>query len=397
MQTPGYRRSRPSRIRPSTEASPTWPAGPEDLGSVYSVRISSATELENLESNVSQGDVVRVEQPETPYRISSWIDLNTDDVTVAFESAYAANGGRIVKISDGANVGGIRVGSSSATKNVTVRGYGHDGNPNNQDGSAKRLHGVLVEDADNVVIEGCDIYRTSPYSEHGSGGSGITVRHGAGDVWIAENYIEDIGDRGIQVAGDNILIRGNIGLDGFDRTISFNVNEPDGNSYIARNVACIANYGRDNSDGSIIGSAGGSQNTDRGYFAIIGNVGEGAMRRLITLRTDERATVIAGNVGVNGGGDAAPGINVGQSSPDFAHVIANNVLRGYERQGILANTTNVTVNGNIIEDCGEASIENTGVGCTIQSNIVSGCGGIGIDSQAGESATVRNIVRDNDK
>jgi len=334
----------------------------EELSSIYTHRISSASGLESIDATLSQGDTAYVAQPATPYRTSSWIDIDTQDVTVVFESRLAQDGNAIVKPADGADVGGLRIGTGGTTvTNVKVRKFGFNGNASTMTGSVKRLHGVIVENAQNVTVENGYFTNTHPYQSHNDGGSGITVRDLATNVSIYGNYIENIGDRGIQVAGKNINIFDNTNINGFDRGVSLDVLQPDGIQHQAKYVSVVGNYARGLSEGSGIGIKGELSDS---YLSIVGNVVEGTHRRCVQILDTKRASVV-GNVGF--GGDIN-GIEVSNTGENI--VVANNVLDGYSGDGIFSDGAKSIIANNIINSPGQKGINTVnGIGLTVNNLI----------------------------
>jgi len=217
------------------------------------IGIASSSSLESLSSDISAGDLVHIKQPDTPYRLSSWIDINASNVDIVFESRFAKNGEPVIKVADGGNVGGIRVGTGSTQiTDVTIQNFGFHGNPTNQDSTVKRLHGVIFDNAKDCVLDAYFITRTHPYHEHNSGGSGVSCHNQSQSITITNGLIDDIGDRGIQLAGSEHRIEGNRAVNGFDRGTSLDVQQSDGSFYPAHDCKVIGNVYKDNSDGSCV-------------------------------------------------------------------------------------------------------------------------------------------------
>jgi hypothetical protein len=172
----------------------------EEVGNVADHIVGSKSDLQDAFNNLSAGDTIWIGTPATPYRTDSWLDIDISGVTVVFQSSFADNGDPIIKPADGADVGGIRIGTNSTVSRIRIRSLGFHGNESTMTNSVKRLHGIIVDDATDVSISNCYFTKTHPYHEHNSGGSGISVRTSASAVSITECFIEDIGDRGTQVA-----------------------------------------------------------------------------------------------------------------------------------------------------------------------------------------------------
>lgn len=237
--------------------------------------VTTTAELESAFANLSTGETVRIAQSDTPYRPEKWLDIDTSYVTVVGESPFARDGQPLIKPTDGSNVGGIRVGHNSATEHVYIERVGFHGNANTMSGTAKRLHGFIADqNSTHVTFRDNFATRTHPYHEHKSGGSGFTVRKSANHVRLVDNLTDDIGDRGIQAAGTNLLVRGNVLTNGFGRSISLSVRQSDSN-YLAKNATVTNNFSRDIAEGSFVGFVGPSQRSERGYFSIVGNVATG--------------------------------------------------------------------------------------------------------------------------
>lgn len=333
--------------------------------------------------------------------LEDWIDIDRDNVTIEGDGPNRT----LLVVAEGANVGGIRIGTGDGEtrRDITVRGIGYDGNGPKQDQRVKRLHGVIVEDAERVLVENCFFTRTSPYHEHDSGGSGITVRHTASEVRIEGNWIDDIGDRGIQVSGEQVLIQGNAATNGYDRNISLDVTEPDGYRYHVRGATVVNNVGRDNANGSMIGASTVGQipqPPDRGHVAIVGNVATGAFRRLVSLNNGiNQGAAIVGNVGIQEDQDEVRSgikLEVGDEYGDdpFKNVaVLGNVLEGFTREGIrLDNTHGFTVVGNVVRDVGSDGIEVLGGSGTVALNYVRGAGKNGLNVAAGAVSLTGNVV-----
>lgn len=336
----------------------------DKLSGKWTTLVSSTSDLESAFANVSAGDTISIAQPDTPYRPTQWLDIDVDNVRVVAESAYAADGSPIIKVADGANVGGIRVGHTAHCEHVTIENVGYHGNSGdatngyNQDQTADRLHGIIVRDATDVTINNCFVTRTSPRHEHNTGGSGISVEEAARDVTVTNNEIDDIGDRGIQVSGENVLVQGNVSTNGFDRGVSLNVTRPDGTQYAARDVVVTENLIRDNSEGSCIGIGGTAQRSNRGEFVITNNLGFGDHRRMVLINlADVQRITITGNVGAKTAATSNRyGIYVGPSVAQTNDAtVGNNYLYGYGKGGILMNAHGSVI-GNHIEDVGGSGI-----------------------------------------
>ncbi|WP_458188431.1 right-handed parallel beta-helix repeat-containing protein [Haladaptatus sp. NG-WS-4] len=346
------------------------------FGPVADYVATTTTELEAAFDALTGGETLVVTGENAPYRTTRWLDVDVDGVTVVGPGVPA-----LVQPADDANVGGIRIGSNRHCENVTIRGIGYHGNPAGQRSFAKRLHGILVRDARNVTLSGNYLTRTHPYREHGDGGSGISAERECRHVRILGNRIDDVGDRGIQVAGQGVVVSGNVVTNGFDRSISCDVWRS-GNHEQGRNVAIVGNVLGDNSEGSLVGLGGNDAKTDRGYVLVANNVGFGAHKSFCHVGfTGGISNVrIAGNVSVADESSAfsgisidieratnvtvadndlydygGAGVNLGRGISSF--VVARNGIYDAGTDGIrLVGATNGTVEHNTIVNAGRAGV-----------------------------------------
>lgn len=340
--------------------------------------VSTTADLEAVFSTLNSGETVFIDGTNAPYRIGGWLDIDVDGVTVIGPGIR-----ELIKPAAGANAGGIRIGHHSHCEEIDIRGIGFHGYPSGQSGRAKRCHGIIVRDAANITIERNTITRTHPYHEHNSGGSGISAQRQAKDVRILNNHIYDIGDRGVQVGGENITIRGNVIVDGFDRSVSLDAWSPTGINYQARNVAVTGNVMGDNPEGSLTGVGAGNQGqTDRGYYSIVNNVGFGEHKSLCHVGFDGqvKAVTVADNVSVQDGDRVNAGVSINMS--DVSQVaVRNNALYEYNGRGInvAGDIRNFHVVGNGIYAVSEVGIRIVnGRDGTIRGNDVKGTGAQGL-------------------
>lgn len=401
------------------------------------VAVTSVAELEAAFADLQRGDRVYVYQPETPYRTQTWLDVDTSDVTVVAESTFAANGEPIVKPADGANVGGIRIGTTGTAQRVRVSGYGHHGNTKQMADDALRLHAITVgAGARNVVVSGGYLTRTHPYNRHDVGGSGVSIRPGADAVQVERLRITDIGDRGIQLGGNRITVARNTIDDGYDRGVSMDVFPPDDNWYYTTNTRIVNNDIRTASNGSLVGVMGRYARADKNVPAdealrnvlVAGNRVTKGLRNGVKFagldpQTDERIAVVH-NVIEDHGKNGVRFMSNGNGSPIGA-VIANNTIRGVDLNGVRAETPGtvvannsivaagtsgisvphqhfdpadghdhgVTVTGNDVRGVSEQGIAVAAPHSTITGNRVDEAGGDGIDAAGTESTVVGNQVR----
>ena len=247
--------------------------------------MESVSEIEALRTNggsdpIQDDEIVRVAQPDTPYALSTQIKFDSvSNVTIEFEDRKAADGNAVLKAADGSNVGGFWFGLETQCSDVRVVNYGFDGNHPNQDQTVKRLHGILVNKVDTAEIVTPYLTRTSPYQEHNSGGSGISIEPQATDVIVKNPRIDDIGDRGIQFAGDRVQILGGYYTNGYDRHVAAVLQRKvqNHNDYAARDWHVESCFFGSSSDGSFTG-VGSGQRSDRGYGIITDCQGVGTAK-----------------------------------------------------------------------------------------------------------------------
>ncbi|MFC4550840.1 MULTISPECIES: right-handed parallel beta-helix repeat-containing protein [Halorussus] len=348
--------------------------------------VTATDELHRAFRNLDAGETVWIADDGAPYRTTEWLDIDVDGVTVVGPSVR-----RLVVPADGANVGGIRIGHGGHCENVEVRGVGYAGNPGGQDPGAKRLHGFVVRDATDVTLEGNSVTRTHPYHEHNSGGSGISVERRARNVRVAGNYVYDIGDRGIQLAGERILVTGNFVVDGFDHSIALDAWVPDERH--ARNVSVRGNVMGNNPEGALVGASGGRQASNVGYFDVSDNLGFGRHKSLCLVGFGQalRGIQIAGNVSVQTGEDRFAGVSLEIERAEDV-TVRDNDLYGYGGPGINVGEgiADFVVSGNGIYDAGAEGIRVSGAtDGAVRDNYVDGTGGVGVALDAARRVTVR--------
>ncbi|WP_435152370.1 right-handed parallel beta-helix repeat-containing protein [Haladaptatus sp. DFWS20] len=290
--------------------------------------VSTASALESAFADLSTGDTVVITGDNAPYRTTRWLDIDVDGVTVVGPDVPT-----LVKPADGANVGGFRIGHNDHCENVTIQGVGYDGNPDGQRASSKRCHGIVVRDATNVTLSGNYLTRTHPYHEHNSGGSGISAEKESRNVRIVGNQIDDIGDRGIQIAGEQVVVSGNVVTNGLDRSISCDVWRGS-DHHQARNVAIVGNVLGNNIEGSLTG-IGGNDLQAGGYILIANNIGFGTHKSFCHAGFNGRAR----NVRIDGN------VSVKDGAADFAGISLN-----------IDRATNVTIVDNDLYDYGGAGV-----------------------------------------
>lgn len=246
--------------------------------------IGTDADVNDLSNTISDNEVIVIGRPETPYELTDWLDIDgVSNVTIQTQSPYAANGAPIFKTADGADVGGIRLGSSTACENIILSGVGHDGNPENQDSSVFDLDSIQVHNATNTTIEKFHLQRQSPFRVHNDGGSGITVFETAQDTTIRHGFIPNPGDRGMQISGQVGEIYGVVESDGYDRMASFRST--------AKNWRVSNIHGRNIIDGAMIGFDGGAESIHC-YNVSSYNVERGLTRAGASASSGDRPTDI---------------------------------------------------------------------------------------------------------
>ncbi|WP_224449140.1 right-handed parallel beta-helix repeat-containing protein [Haloprofundus salilacus] len=356
-------------------------------------------ELERAFKNLSAGETIRIDPKNAPYRTTSWLDVDADGVTVV-----GAGVPTLVKPADEANVGGIRIGHNSRCHDVTVRDVGYHGNTENQDDAAKKLHGIIVRDASNVVLRGNSVTRTHPYREHGDGGSGISVERGSQNVRVVDNRIREYGDRGIQLGGQNIFVSGNIVTEGTDRAIACDLWSPGGTNEVANTVIITSNIVGNSHQGSLTGIATGAPGAsdDGAHVTITDNIGFGYHKSFCHVRGPGAVhnVTIRGNVSVH----STEGLRTNQTTK-FAGVaidpekggrnitVAGNKLVGYSRHGvnIQSPVSDFEVTNNILTEPAEVGIRiKWAENGRVDGNTVTSPGEDGILLDEAKAVSVRN-------
>lgn len=393
--------------------------------------VTTTKELESAFANLATGDTVYISEENAPYRTTKWLDIDVDGVTV--------NGPEIptlIKPADGANVGGFRVGHNSRCREIDIRGVGYDGNPKGQGRQATRLHGISVENAQNVTLEGNQIRRTSPRT-HGDGGSGISVTRQGTGVRIINNRIHEYGDRGVQLGGRRVIVSGNMITRGPDRPIACDLWPSKQRNLAAQSVAIFGNLLGNSFEGSCIGVARNNvQRQNKEYVSIFGNVGFGSHKNFCHIRGSKRLQNISvqNNVSIQKTEQlttdtkkfAGVAVNVAKASNIS---IMNNEFYNYRGHGIhvfetsisdlsiqhnslvrpglagirVNNATDGMINGNLITRPGEAGIRlDTTSNMAVRSNYIKRAGTAAIwtegsTSRAGNDISANHITGNNRK
>lgn len=361
--------------------------------------VSSTGELESVFADLQPGQTVYIDGTNAPYRTTEWLDIDVDGVTV-IGSGIAD----LVIPADGADVGGFRVGSRAACRNVGIYGVGFNGNPSGQSEDSVRLHGILARNGAGLTLAGNRIRRTYPPS-HGDGGCGISVHRSCTDVRIIGNRITETGDQGIEVAGRNIRIAGNIVRDCVAQAISCDVWD-EGTDYTPQSVVVAGNVLGNIAEGSLTGisrnvPASGPQQP----ISISGNVGFGYHKSFCHIRgTEPLANLsIQNNTSIQEtDGLQTPettrfsGITV--SCPVRNLAVRTNTFAGYSGRGVnlRSRVRNASVQGNTLDSTGQAGIRvAAGSEGQVTDNTVVDAGLAGIRLQDVADVTVTgNYVRE---
>ncbi|MGQ5517306.1 right-handed parallel beta-helix repeat-containing protein [Halococcus saccharolyticus] len=372
---------------------------PDTLAGIADTIVRSTSELESAFNNLAYGETVYIAQPATPYRPSQWLDIDVDGVTVIAQNQFAEDGQPCIKVADNANVGGIRVGNSTAVSDVEIRGVGVHGNDTNQDQTVIHLHGIFLVNAADSRVEQCFATRTSPYHVHNDGGSGIAAAHNCDRITIADNWTDDVGDRGIQTAATNVSVIGNYLSNGFDRSIALDMEEgAAGDSYGGSNTIVTGNVCYNNSEGSFIGLSGGGSNSPQENISIAENVGYDTHRTLVRIRPGASGVVrrnitIDGNVSTDGTGHAIATNTGGGEIQNLT--VSNNQLSRCGGRGISieSGATGVVISGNAVKDPGSDGIRSAASDTSITGNYVVGASAHGLGCAAGGQTVTGNHVK----
>ena len=357
--------------------------------------VTTTRELQAAFDDLSRGETIAISPENAPYRTTEWLDIDVDGVTVVGPGIK-----RLVVPADGADVGGIRIGHNASCSNIRIRGVGYHGNPENQSPGAYRLHGIVVRRAENVTLSRNYVTKTHPYHVHGRGGSGISVEQGAVGVRVQNNRVYDAGDRGIQLAGNGILVSGNVVTHGLDRSVSMDLWPAEQRAFQARNVSVVGNYLGHNSEGSLTGVGGIPQREDRGYYTIANNVGFGPHKCFCHLgfRGYAENVAVVGNVSVRDEGTSQRESGINLNATDVRNVVvANNELYDYVYNGVNVDggVAEFTVANNFVSSPGKAGIRVAGRHGTVTGNSIVRPGEQGITLEGASDVSVDgNRVRE---
>ncbi|WP_129112919.1 right-handed parallel beta-helix repeat-containing protein [Halegenticoccus tardaugens] len=359
---------------------------------------TTTAELEAAFDDLSRGETIWIDGRNAPYRTTRWLDVDVDGATVVGPGLDGA-----IAPADGANVGGIRIGHNGHCRNVTVRGVGYHGNPKNQRDSAKKLHGIIVRDATDVVVSGNTVAWTHPYHEHGSGGSGISVERNSENVRIVNNRVHHFGDRGIQLGGKNVIVTENVVTDGIDRAIACDLWAPDGKNDVANTVIISGNVLGNCREGSLAGIASGpkGEEAEGSHSIITDNVGFGFHKSFCHVRgsTGVHNVSIRGNISTQSTdglwtNETTKFAGIAVDPADGSSItISGNELSGYSRHGINVQSplTDLKIANNTILDPDETGIRvKDAAEGTIIDNTVARAGTNGILLDETDAITVTN-------
>lgn len=361
--------------------------------------VGEVGELESVFADLQPNQTVYIDGANAPYRTTEWLDIDVDGVTVVGPGVAD-----LVVPADGADVGGFRIGSRRPCRNVGIYGVGFDGNPEGQSAGSVRLHGVVARNVTGLTLAGNRIRRTHPAS-HGDGGCGITVNRSCTDVQVVGNRITATGDQGIEVAGRNVRIAGNVVRDCVAQAVSCDVWDY-GTDYTPRSVVVSGNVLGNIAEGSLTGvSRNEPPEGPQTPISITGNVGFGFHKSFCHVRgTEPLANVsIQDNASVQEtDGLETPettnfsGVTV--SCPVRNLAVRTNTLVGYSGRGVnlRSRVTNAAVQANTLESPGQAGIRvAAGSHGQVTDNTVVDAGLAGIRLQdAGDVAVTGNHVRE---
>ena len=402
-----------------SEGSPKATA-PQNNGGNVTV-VTTRKELESAFNNLSTGDTIRITDENAPYRTTQWLDIDVDGVTVVGPGVQT-----LIKPARNADVGGFRIGHNSKCVEIDIRGIGFHGNPSGQPEKAERLHGVAIQNAENVTIQRSYIRKTYPV-KHGNGGSGISVTPQCSGIRIFNNHVREYGDRGIQLAGKRHVIFGNVVTNGLDRPIACDLWTSKKKNSTAQSVSIFGNLLGDSVQGSLVGIArNNSSPSKEGYVGVFGNVGFGSHKSFCHVRgpkslqnisiqnnvslqkTDKlqtkQTTQFAGvavdvskvkNLSIKNNefyDYSGHGIHVNSNVSDMA--IQQNTLASPGLSGIrFVGGTDSLISGNLITDTKEAGVRLKGVtNTTVRSNHVRKAGTAGMIVGGSKSATGNEIA-----
>lgn len=356
---------------------------PPDLGEVDDV-VRNRTELAETFADLSPGQTVHITADDAPYRTREWLDVDVNGVTLVGPGIR-----RLVVPADGADVGGIRIGHEERCRDVDVRGVGYHGNPDSQSASASRLHGIAVRDAENVTLVGNHVAATHP-QRHGDGGSGISVARPCTDVEIRGNRVRTFGDRGVQIAGERVVVAGNVVTRGLDRPVSCDLWPSTGTNRTAHNVSVYGNVLGQSLQGSLVGVAkNGSSEPAAGPVSFHGNLGFGPHKSFCHVRGPHRLRNV--NVQNNVSVQEAEGLQT-EETKQFSGItvdpagiaslsVKDNDLYGYSGHGIRVDSDamDLAIQDNAITSPGLGGITMSGASDgMVAGNSVIGTGGAGI-------------------
>lgn len=298
--------------------------------------VTTRAELRAAFDGLEPGDTVLITDENAPYRIRDYLDVDVSGVTVIGRGTPP-----LVRVADGANCGGIRVGKHSHVENVTIEGYSHDGNPANQSLSDSGF-GIASFDVGDITIRECYLTRTAPYHKHNRFNSGIQITDATRDYTLSDNTFFEIGDRAITAQGRFGYIAGNYSEAGFDRMVSVERGE---------DVVIAGNRLNGNAAGSMFGVGNVSSAPNR--VLITGNIATGSHRRFVNGNGTAEPTRIHITDNIADGRDAnrsalkieAPAVTV-----------ANNHLVGYDYAGVRVAAPRTLITNNRIEGCGRAAV-----------------------------------------
>lgn len=378
--------------------------GPRDLRERADHVVDSTRQLRKvLDQQLRDGDLVFLERG--TYRTRRFLDVNADSVALVGAGARES----ILKPADGSNVGGFRVGTAGPVSNFRLASLGYHGNTSAMDTSIKRLHGIELRHCIRCLVEDVFVTRTHPYHEHNTGGSGITVGHASRHVTLRRVTVSEVGDRGIQIGGENVRVLNSTFRRGFDRSIALDYQDHRDRWWVSRRVLIQGNRMIDNASGSLVGASQVPTRPNRGRWIVRRNRGGGNHAAFVVIGHCFRDTPYSEIYVLNNRTRRAStyfdkaAIHLRCPSDPREIVIRGNQIEGGYPEGILAQGGANHLDTGIIEGNAIVGVQDTGIRIAgpyrISGNLIAHAGaGVqlgGGDRIAAEARVTGNYVRSN--
>jgi hypothetical protein len=369
----------------------TWPDGSSTTtspgGGTADYEISSLSALKDtINTQLSQGDHVFIEQPATPYQLDAWLEIDVSDVTVEFASPYAADGNQILSAADGGSNGGFRVGANAAVTDVRFENIGFYGNRANTSGNHRDA--IQLRDVERCWIVGGHIENTGP-QQHGQGGDGVAALSPSADVYIDGLRLHDIGDRSIETAATRTWIQRCHITGSYDRPISLQTqSEPmDGNDYESRDVAIRGCMIGPTITGSAIAHNNGTAGSTGRNYSITNCTFYGDHDRGVRFRGTSYNVSITNCTFLkeNGTANNEAGISIDGALKNFS--VGDCTVEGYDAEAVYVgsnNAENFTISNITGRDCGGDGAYVLGKKGTLTGLVMKDMGGKGVYSEIGQ-------------